>query len=126
MYVDCLLYKLSWCQGLESWDEARCKQFLHLVVAKHVDSCAVAVFSVAVRRLAVTAAGFSVSLFVSLPLFGKYPVIFFVSYNYLFYNILRLSTRLVILFLLKKVSLGFGSYCKSQYFCTRFPGRTGW
>lgn len=77
MYVDCLLYKLSWCQGLESWDEARCKQFLYLVVAKHVDSCAVAVFSVAVRRLAVTADGFSVSLFVSLPLFlGKYPVIF--------------------------------------------------
>lgn len=77
MYVDCLLYKLSWCQGLESWDEARCKQFLHLVVAKHVDSCAVAVFSVAVRRLAVTADGFSVSLFVSLPLFWEISGDFF-------------------------------------------------
>lgn len=77
MYVDCLLYKLSWCQGLESWDEARCKRFLYLVVAKHVDSCAVAVFSVAVRRLAVTADGFSVSLFVSLPLFWEISGDFF-------------------------------------------------
>jgi len=111
MYVDCLLYKLSWCQGLESWDEARCKRFLHLVVAKHVDSCAVAVFSVAVRRLAVTADGFSVSLFVSLPLFGKYPVIFLFHIITCFIIYYACPLGSWFFFFWKKVCLGFGSYC---------------